>query len=460
MNDTSLSFLCPNGHLSYAPLRPESFHLGVEACPDYIAADAGSCDIGPVPLGSDRWFASPLKWQTSDLEYMLLASRKLGVSMIIGSAGDTGANSRVDLFVSIIQELAVKHRLPKFKLGYFYSNVSKEYLRDKMARSETIQGLDNRPDLTEEELNATDNIVAVAGVHPYIRLLEMGADVIIGGRSSDCAIFAAPAIHKGFPEGVAYYLGKVLECASFCAEPYGGKESIIGRIWDDAVTVTAMHPDQRCTVASVASHAMYERATPFYEYVAGGMLDMRDCRYEQLDPRTTRITGPRFIPASRVRVKLEGAGKCGERFIGMSAIRDPYTVANIDKVIAWCRNEVSNRLGHDGYELYMHVFGKNGVMGELEPVKTPAHELCIVVEAVSPNAELGEEVCMTATRQMFYARLPEVKGTAGGAAVFLDEVMQARPAYRWTMNHTVAVDDPMELFPTQMTCAGVSGEER
>jgi len=33
------------------------------------------------------------------------------------------------------------------------------------------------------------------------------------------------------------------------------------------VTVTAMHPGQRCTVASVASHAMYERADPFFEHV-------------------------------------------------------------------------------------------------------------------------------------------------------------------------------------------------
>ena len=63
----------------------------------------------------------------------------------------------------------------------------------------------------------------MAGIHPYIKLLDEGADVIIGGRSSDCAIFAAPAIRKGFPEGLAYFTGKVLECASFCAEPYAGK---------------------------------------------------------------------------------------------------------------------------------------------------------------------------------------------------------------------------------------------
>ena len=69
----------------------------------------------------------------------------------------------------------------------------------------------------------------MAGVHPFMELLEQGADVIIGGRSSDAAVFAAPALHHGFPEALSYYLGKVLECASFCAEPYGGKETVLGR---------------------------------------------------------------------------------------------------------------------------------------------------------------------------------------------------------------------------------------
>ena len=63
---------------------------------------------------------------------MLLASRELGVPMIIGSSGDTGSNSRVDLYVRIIRELAAKHGLPRFKLGYFYSEVDREDLRRRM----------------------------------------------------------------------------------------------------------------------------------------------------------------------------------------------------------------------------------------------------------------------------------------------------------------------------------------
>ena len=453
--EPSLRIVCPNGHLGFAPIKPGSFAIGCAAEPDLICADSGSCDVGPGPLGADI-SSSPRPWQEQDLEAMLLASRRLGVPMIIGSAGDTGSNSRVDLFVHIIRELAVKHGLAKFRLGYFYSEIGKHELRRRMLAGATVEGLDGRAALDIATLDRTDRIVAVAGVHPYIKLLDAGADVIIGGRSSDCAIFAAPAIRRGLPPALAYFAGKILECASFCAEPYAAKESVLGEITTDDVKVTALLPEQRCTIASVAGHAMYERSNPFYEFFLGGHIDMRDCHYEQWDERTVRITGPVHVPAPELRVKLEGSGKIGERYVGIVGVRDPYTIAHIDDVIGWARRQAEEQLGASGWELHFTVYGRDAILGELEPLRhSPAHELGIVVQAIAPTRELAEEACMIGTRQMFYARLPEVKGTAGGIAFLLDEVMPASPAYEWTINHTLRIDDPLELFPTFVTEAGV-----
>ncbi len=447
MKKNKLRILCPNGHLGFAPTKEGSFKLGAETKPDYYCCDSGSDDIGPGPLGNDDC-VSPRAWQKHDLELMLLASRKQNVPMIIGSSGDTGSNSRVDMYVEIIRELAQEHKLEPFKLVYFYSEVKKDYLREKLKNGITIEGLDGRKDLSPEELEATDNIVAVAGIHPFIKALELKADVIIGGRSSDAAIFAAPAVYNGFSESNSYYLGKVLECASFCAEPYGAKESVIGTITKDDVKVTAMHPEQYCTIASVAGHAMYERSNPFFEYFAGGKLDMTYCSYVQIDAKTTQITGAKFIPIEgNLKVKLEGAGKVGERYMGIVGVRDPYTIKNIDKVIDWAREQAEERLGKEGYQIFYHIYGKNAVMGEMEPVQdTKSHELGIVVEAISEDKDLAKEAAIIGSRQIFYARLPEVKGTAGTAAFLIDEVMPTSPAHRWTLNHTVEVDDPMELF--------------
>ncbi|MFC6672000.1 acyclic terpene utilization AtuA family protein [Marinobacterium aestuariivivens] len=452
---STMKIICPNGHLGFAPLKVQSFQYGVEAKPDFIAADSGSDDVGPVPLGTDT-STSPEQWQRHDLEQMLLASRSLDVPMIIGSAGDTGSNSRVDLYVNIIKELAEKHGLKRFKIGYFYSEVDKELVRSKIRSGDAITGLDARADLTEEVLDRTERIVAMAGVHPYLKLLDEGCDVIIGGRSSDSALFAAAALYKGYPEALSYYLGKVMECASFCAEPYGGKETILGEISQEDVKVTAMHPEQRCTVASVAGHAMYERSNPFFEFVAGGKLDMTHCQYEQVAEKTTRITGPVFEPAGEFRVKLEGAGKLGERYVGIAGMRDPYTIKHVDQVIEWAKTQVRERFGDEGYELYYNVFGRNGVMGDLEPVtESQSHELCIVCQGVAPTKEMAEELTITGTRQLFYARLPDVKGTAGGVSFVLDEVLQASPAYEWTLNHTMSAKDGLELFPTHTDEAGI-----
>lgn len=170
----SLKIICPNGHLGFAPLKVESFRLGVAAKPDYIAADSGSDDIGPVPLGTDTC-ASPAAWQEHDLEHMLLAARELDVPMIIGSAGDTGTNSRVDMYVEMIRRIAERHSLPPFRLGWFYSEVDREVVRAQIRGGSPIAGLDARPDLTEEELDATARVVAMAGSIPSSRCCRKNA---------------------------------------------------------------------------------------------------------------------------------------------------------------------------------------------------------------------------------------------------------------------------------------------
>lgn len=71
------------------------------------------------------------------------------------------------------------------------------------------------------------------------------------------------------------------------------------------------------------------------------------------------------------------------------------------------------------------------------------------MDAIDPDRERAKEICMTATRHLFYARLPPVKGTAGGTSCLVDEADEASPAYQWTVNHAVTVADWSELFEPQ-----------
>jgi SAM-dependent methyltransferase len=66
---------------------------------------------------------------------------------------------------------------------------------------------------------------------------------------------------------------------------------------------------------------------------------------------------------------------------------------------------------------------------------------------ICDDAARAAAICHIAGKNLFYARLPDVKGTAGTAAIMSDEVLRARPAYEWTLNHVIEhVIDPRRML--------------
>jgi hypothetical protein len=152
-----------------------------------------------------------------------------------------------------------------------------------------------------------------------------------------------------------------------------------------------------------------------------------------------------------------GSRQGAERALFIAGIRDPYTIANLDRAIGWAKGKLAERFGPigQGYDVFYHVYGRDAVMGAMEPTPAPAPlEVGIVVEVVCADAARAETICHIAGKNLFYARLPEVKGTAGTAAIMSDEVLHARPAYEWTLNHVIEVADPRELFRTRFVTIG------
>lgn len=464
----ALKLMSPTGHLGFTPIERGSFEAGLADRPDAIVADSGSADIGPHPLGADVAH-SPREWQRHDLELCLRGARDLGVPLVIGSASDTGTDRGVDTFLELLADIAAEHRLESFSVAAIRAEVRLDTLAAHIADGHPLDGLNGRAAATAEVLARTDHAVTVMGVEPILEALQAGADVVVCGRSCDSALFAAVAELHGLPRDSALLAGKLLECASFCAEPFMGKETVIGEVDADGVTVYPLHPQQRCTPASLASHAMYERVDPYAETIPGGTLDLRGLRFDQLDERRTRVSGAVWRPDDTYRVKIEGAGKVGDRALAIMGIRDPYTLARLDDLLEWSRMKLTERYGSPaeaGYEVFFHVYGRDGVMGYFEPrPQVDGHEVGIVVEAVADTPAVAEEVATLASRNLFYARLPDVKGTAGGAAFFSDEVFAGRPAYEWTLNHVLALDPPgapprraTELFRREVRTVGAPQE--
>ena len=154
----TLKVLISTGHLGTAPSSRESFMLGMAANPDYVVADGGSSDPGPVYLGEDTTLGHFVR---EELELFLVESRKAGIPLVIGSAGDTGSNRGVNEFVAMIQDIAREHRIPRFRIGYFYSEAPKAFLKRKLDEGKSLEGLGGFPALTASEIDHATRVVAV-----------------------------------------------------------------------------------------------------------------------------------------------------------------------------------------------------------------------------------------------------------------------------------------------------------
>lgn len=447
-----LRVMISTGHLGTAPSGVESFMAGIESRPDYLVADGGSSDPGPVYLGENIELGH---FVDEELELFLVESRKRGIPLVIGSAGDAGSNHGVDSFVARLKAIAERHNIPKFRIGYFYSEIDPQYLIDRLKSGETIKGLGGFADLTEDDVANSVRIVGVAGVGPFLKLLKEGVDVIVAGRCGDINFTAGPCIHHGFPAPLAYHMGKMIECASLVGEPFMGKEAIIGTITQESITLTPYHPGQRCTIQSCAGHSMYERETPYFERTVGGTLDMSNCHYEEINDRECRISGAAFIEDPKPTVKLEGARYLGHRYFGLAATRDPHVIAKIDAAIEWSRSATAKRFGDAKYQIHYHVFGRDAILGPMEPKRDEkVHEVAVGVEVLCEDEALCAKICDLAVRMFFLARIPGIKGTSGAAATS-KLPMKMHPGYVWSLNHVIEVDDPDSLFPTFITEAGV-----
>ena len=169
----------------------------------------------------------------------------------------------------------------------------------------------------------------------------------------------------------------------------------------------------------MAAHTLYEKTHPFLLAGPGGTLDLSNCRYEQVTDRRVRVSGSRFEPARHYTVKLEGAKTSGWRSIFIAGARDPIFIAQIDdilpKVIAGARAYFSE-VPEESYRIIPHLYGKNGVMGELEPVRTPAHELCIIVEVAAATQSLATAICGKVRTSLMHTPYPGRIATAGNLA--------------------------------------------
>jgi hypothetical protein len=415
------------GLLGYGYIE-ESLNIAFSEKVDYVGVDAGSTDPGPHYLGSGKSFTdrSAVK---RDLSLAMPKALEHKAPFIIGTAGGAGAKEHTDWLVEIIKEIAKEQKL-SFKLGIIYSDVTKDYVLEKLNSGKIIP-MSPYFQLDENEILQSERIVSQIGIAPVIKMLREKADIIVCGRACDTAIYAAPCIYEGYDEGLSFHMAKIMECGGMCAEPVAAADVMQGYMHKDYFELRPANPIRRCTAQRAAAHTMYEQTNPFMIYEPDGEINLENSTYVQSDERTVRISGAKFFPAKEKTLKLEGVKCTGYRTICIGGIYDDLTIKNFNYIEETVTEFIKENspISQSDYILNFRKYGG------------AESNLGVVIDVVGKTQEIADTICSLARSRMLHCDYEGRKSSAGNVAFpFSPSDIHVGPVYEFSVFHLAKVD--------------------
>lgn len=448
-----------------------------------LISDSGSTDSGPAKLAFGGT-TCPRDAYKSDFRKMLRCLHKYGTPILVSSAGGDGSNAHVDLLTDIIFELqqefeqmnsSFKRNLKVIKV---YSEIEKSLVRDRYEQGR-IDGCGvSVPALDVKDIERCPTIVAQMGPEPFVdaMLAHPDFDVIIGGRAYDPSPYVAYAAWKICKKptdlltptttvsarnesllGKLYHMGKIMECGALCAVPKS--QTALATVYSNGdFEVIPLKSGARCTPLSVAAHTFYEKSHPDILHGPGGDLDLTRSTYTQLDDnRSVRTSGAKFRysrhESNSYTVKLEAAKAEGFRTIFFGGIRDPILISDIDGFLDRAKKFASSQhpiLDNEaGWKLEFHVYGRDGVMGPLEPTSgnpVQSHEIFVVGECVANTQAKASAVADSARVAVTHGSYPGQMATGGNLAFGLGgkTVIEMGPCAEFAIYHLMQLDQHEE----------------
>ena len=433
----------------------KSFFNGVSLKPHVIACDSGSTDAGPAHLGGNIPYFSREAIKR-DFRLMLLGREISQAKLIIGSCGMGGGDWAVDWMKDIAFEIAKEENL-KFKLALIKSEQDKGFLKSCL-KNDKITSLYPHFEINEEDIETSSHIVGVMGCEPIIEALNNNAEVILTGRATDTSIYASVPIMLGCGLGASWHAAKILECGTASTVNRKRPDSIFGWVRDDHFDIEPLDEDTRCTAQSVASHTLYENADPFLIVEPDGVLNTLNSKYTEINHRKVRVDGSVYEKSKIYTIKLEGAKFGGYQTVIIAGIREPFIIRQLDD---WLEKmqvkfldrviEMSNKtLDENDYSIKVRVYGRDGVMGKLEPKKDfENHELCLLITVTANTEDNSKKIAKSFAHFALHYPIPEWQGLISGLAFpFSPSELYKGPVYNFNINHIVKPSSPLEMFRT------------
>lgn len=443
-----VTLLVPSGMLG-SGIQARHVRYGIERGAQGIAVDSGSTDSGASFLA--RGVAKQTRESIKrDLEILVAEGARAGIPLLVGTCGFSGADPGVEWTRDIVVEIAREQGLTP-KIACLYSEQDKGLLKARNAEGR-LTPLKPSAGADDALLDACDRIVALMGPEPYIEALQAGADIILGGRTSDPAVLAALPLSRGAPPALTWHASKIAECGGMCTVGVGGG-GVLVTIRDSDFEVEPLDPDNSCTPQTVSAHMLYENSNPFVLTEPGGILDVTNADYESVTPRATRVTGAVWRPMPYT-MKLEGATAGPFQTVMLVGIENPEVLANVEvfleRMQAALVQRVATVLGDEAgeYDISLRAYGWNGVSGRSgSPRKTNATpaELGLMFVATAGTQDLATKIAKVCNAGFFHFPLERGMPIPAYAFPFSPAEMPRGQVYEFVLNHVVHVDHASEL---------------
>jgi Acyclic terpene utilisation family protein AtuA len=448
-DDQCIRVLVPAGVLGWG-VRADEIEAGLAMAPHAIALDAGSTDSGPAYLatGRTKYGRQSIK---RDLSLLMAARRRAGVPLLIGSCGTSGCDVAVDQTLEIALEVA-REQGDAARIAVVYSEQSAKDLKARNSAG-LVTPLAPAGQLSNASLDACNHIVALLGPEPYMAAVAAGADIVLGGRTTDTAVLAAVPLMRGADVAAAWHAAKIAECGGLCSiNPTS--PGVMMSIDRHGFTIEPLSPQNRCTPETVSAHMLYENSDPFRLAEPGGVLDVTDARYSAIDARRVRVVGSRW-ETKPYTMKLEGAGGGPFQTIMLVGIEDPAALKDVDSFVGRMERELRDRvartLGADAkIDLSLRPYGWNAVSGR--PVgadAAPPREIGLMFVATAPTQAMATEAARVCNPIFFHFPIREGNELPSYAFPFSPAEIERGQVFEFHLNHVVHTNSPFELARTR-----------
>lgn len=443
--------IVPSGSLG-AGVRENEVRYGIEQGAHVIATDAGSTDSGAAYLakGISKNNRGAVK---RDLTILMRAASEAGIPIVVGTCGQAGGDLNLawtaDIAVEVARELGIRP-----KIALLHSELSTETVKAKNAQGR-VKPLPPLSDLDDATIDACDHIVAAMGPEPFISALEQGADIVLGGRTTDTAVIACYPLMKGAGAAASWHAGKISECGAQCTVKTVDASGVLLRIGQDSFEVEPLALPNKCTPHSVSEHMLYENSNPFRLIEPGGVLDVTDARYEQIDPRVVRVEGSVWEPQPYT-MKIEGASSGRFQTIMLVGIQDPIVLNDLDafhdRMLKVLYDRVRATIGEAAgdFHISLRLYGWNAVSGDKVPEGTPApREVGVLFVATADSQEMATQIAKACNPPFFHMYMPAHPEMPSYGFAFTPADIERGPVYEFRLNHVIACDRPDELVRTE-----------